>query len=326
MDLTSQVITETLINPDKRQKTVTAPHLTVPQTIHFILFEVVPFLGLITAIVLLWWIPLNWVNLGLFISLWFLTQIGFTVGWHRLFSHNAFKANVVLRVTLAILGSMAAPGPLLLAVAAHRRHHEYADQPGDPHSPHLFGVGFGDQIKGFWHAHDGWLVTNREHPNTIHYVPDLLRDKALTTVSRYYLLWVTLGLVIPAVIGGIFTNSWLGAFQGFLWGGLVRIFFVNNLINGVNSFSHVFGGRSFNTPDHSRNNLWLALPSLGEGWHNSHHAFPQSAIFGFDWWQIDIGGWVVLLLEKLGLISDVKIPTADTIKAKKAFLADRKAK
>jgi stearoyl-CoA desaturase (Delta-9 desaturase) len=324
MNSPCEAITEPLVNPDKRQKIVTGLHLKVPQTIHFILFEVVPFFGFIAAIVLLWWIPISSVELSLFISMWFLTQIGFSVGWHRLFSHNAFKTNVVVRVILAILGSMAAPGPLLLAVAAHRRHHEYADEPGDPHSPHLFGEKFGAKLKGFWHAHDGWLATNREHANTIHYVPDLLRDKAITTVSRYYLLWVTLGLVIPAVVGGVLTESWMGAFLGFLWGGLVRMFFVNNLINGVNSFSHVFGGRAFNTPDRSRNNLWLALPSLGEGWHNSHHAFPQSAVFGLEWWQIDIGGWVVRILEMLGLIWDVRIPTPDTIKAKKAFLEARK--
>ncbi len=109
MNLADQVITEPFVNSHKRQKTVTTPHLTVPQIIHFILFEVVPFFGFIAAIVLLWWIPPTGVDLGLFISLWFLTQIGFTVGWHRLFSHNAFKTNVVVRVTLAILGSMAAP-------------------------------------------------------------------------------------------------------------------------------------------------------------------------------------------------------------------------
>ncbi|MGK7872425.1 MAG: acyl-CoA desaturase [Xenococcaceae cyanobacterium] len=319
MNIAHQILTEPLVNPDKREKTIASDHLKGPQTIHFILYEAIPFIGFITAIVLLWWFPLSLVEVGLFIGMWFLTQIGFSVGWHRLFSHNAFKTSTPIRVILAILGSMAAPGPLILAVAAHRRHHEFADKPEDPHSPHLYGEGFGAKLRGLWHAHEGWLVTNKEHANTIHYVPDLLRDQAITTVSRYYQVWVLLGLVIPAVLGGVLTGLWMGAFQGFLWGGLVRIFLVNNLINGVNSIAHVFGRRAFNTNDHSQNNLCLVLPALGEGWHNNHHAFPQSAIFGLEWWQIDIGGWVIRVLEKLGLVWDVKAPTAAMIEAKKAI-------
>ena len=299
-------------------ETISSAALKAPQILHFFLFQSVPCVGFIIALVLLSWFPISSVEVGLLIGMWFLTQGGFTVGWHRLFSHRAFKTTTPVRIILAILGSMAAQGPLLLAVAEHRRHHEYPDQQGDPHSPHLHGEGFGGRLKGLWHSHAGWLVTTNEHANTIRYVPDLLRDRAISTVSQYYLLWVVLGLSIPTILGGVITNSWIGACQGFLWGGLVRIFLVNNLIGGVNSIVHVYGGRGFNTNDQSRNNIWLALPTLGEAWHNNHHAFPQSAIFGLRWWQIDIGGWLILTLEKIGLAWDVKAPTTAMIEAKKA--------
>ena len=323
MNFAIQDNTQSLVNPISDRKVIRGSHFKVPQRLHFVLFEVAPFLGLIIAIILLPTYPPGGIELSLFVCFWILTQLGFSVGLHRLFSHNAFKTSAMGRAIWAILGCMAAPGPLLLAVAAHRRHHEYADQVEDPHSPNVYGEELWVKIHGFWHAHQGWLATNDEHPNTIYYVPDLLRDKTVTTVSRYYLVWVFLGFLIPTAIAGIAAHSWMGAFLGFLWGGLVRMCFVNSLINGVNSFCHVMGGRAFNTPEYSRNLLWLAIPSLGEGWHNSHHAFPQSAVFGLEWWQFDFGGLVILALQRLNLVWDVNVPSAKMIKGKKALLEQR---
>jgi stearoyl-CoA desaturase (delta-9 desaturase) len=319
MNSDSSVLNKPLGEQTQARETIASDSLKVPQIIHFFLFQIIPCVGLIIALVFWRWFPINSLSLGLFTGMWFLTQGAFTVGWHRLFSHRAFKTTTTVRVILAILGSMAAQGPLLLAVAEHRRHHEHPDKQGDPHSPHLHPAGWLGRLQGLWHSHVGWLVTANEHANTIRYVPDLLRDKAITSVSRYYLLWVALGLAIPTVLGGVISNSWIGACQGFLWGGLVRMFFVNNLIGGVNSIVHVYGSRGFNTDDHSQNNFWLALPTLGEAWHNNHHAFPQSAIFGLRWWQFDIGGWLILILEKLGLAWNVKTPASNTVEAKKAY-------
>jgi stearoyl-CoA desaturase (delta-9 desaturase) len=222
-----------------------------------------------------------------------------------------------MRVILAILGCMAAQGPLISWVALHRRHHECSDHKGDPHSPNpeLLGAGLFGQLRGLWHAHIGWL-TNHEFPSPVYYAPELLRDKTISKINRYYAVWIGLGLLIPSVLGGILHGSWLGAFQGFLWGGAVRLFVVDNAILSINSFSHAYGTHPFNTNDNSRNNPWVAIPTWGESWQNNHHAFESSAAIGLKWWQIDLGYSLIWLLEKFGFVWDVNLPTAKMIEAK----------
>jgi stearoyl-CoA desaturase (delta-9 desaturase) len=273
---------------------------------------ITPFLGFIAAIVLFWDYALGPVALGLLISMYAATIIGIGVGFHRLFSHRAFKTNGVVRVILAILGSMAAQGPVLFWAATHRRHHAYSDQPGDPHSPHLHGDGISGLFRGLWHAHTGWLFVH-EVTDWTHYIPDLLRDTILFKVNQLYFVWVFLGLLIPTILGGILTGTWVGAFQGFLWGGLVRTFLVHHITWSVNSITHVCGTRPFHSRDQSRNNILIALLAFGEGWHNNHHAFPSSARHGLEWWQIDWNGCVIRILEMIGLAWDVKVPTAHTL-------------
>jgi stearoyl-CoA desaturase (Delta-9 desaturase) len=215
------------------------------------------------------------------------------------------KASQPMRIIFAILGSMAAQGALISWVAVHRRHHEYSDLPGDPHSPNLHGKGFWGTIRGLWHSHIGWLI-DHEYPNPTAYAPEVLRDKTISKVSRQYVTWIVLGLVIPTVIGGLLHGSLIGALQGFLWGGLVRLFLVDNIILSVNSLSHVYGTHPFETGDDSR-----------ESWQNNHHAFATSASIGLKWWQIDFGAWVVRILEKLGLVWDVNVPSANMMEAKR---------
>ncbi|NES00530.1 MAG: acyl-CoA desaturase, partial [Symploca sp. SIO1B1] len=111
---------------------------------------------------------------------------------------------------------------------------------------------------------------------------------------------------------------WDGAFNGFLWGGLVRLFLTENFIWSINSITHVYGCRLFNTNEQSTNNIWLAIPTLGEAWHNNHHAFPHSAKFGLKWWQVDLGYWVIFTLKAVGLAWDIKVPTAGMIEFKKS--------
>jgi stearoyl-CoA desaturase (delta-9 desaturase) len=159
---------------------------------------------------------------------------------------------------------------------------------------------------------------NSDITNFALFAKDLLQDSTLVKVNRLYWTWVMLGLGIPAVLGGILTASWMGALQGFLWGGLVRIFLINNILAwGNNSIGHYYGSRPFKVNDQSRNNFWLAVQNFGEGWHNNHHAFPNSAIMGLEWWQIDMGGWVIRVLEKLGLAWEVKVPSAAAREAKR---------
>lgn len=307
---------ESTQNASGKRKTIVNDYIKGLQLRHFFWYNLLPFALLIPAIISLWWLPIGLIEIGLIVFFWALTMIGVSIGFHRYFTHRSFKTNKVMGTAFAILGSMAAQGPLISWVAVHRRHHECSDESGDPHSPNLHGQGVWGTIQGLWHSHIGWLI-NHEYPNPAFYAPELLRDRTLSKINRQYLFWVILGLVIPSVLGGILHGSWMGALQGFLWGGVVRIFLVDNIILSVNSVSHVYGTCAFETRDHSRNNLWVALPTFGESWQNNHHAFESSASIGLKWWQIDLGYYVIWLLQKTGLVWDVNLPSASMIEAKK---------
>ncbi len=265
----------------------------------------VPFIGVIGAVTYFWGHGVDLIDLGLFAGMYSLTVIGIDVGLHRLVAHRAFQTTPMVRACLCALGSMAAQGPVLLWVAVHRRHHAMSDRPGDPHSPHLHGDGVRGIVQGFWHAHTGWLFKH-ELPRAATYVPDLIRDRSLRSVSRFYALWVLLGLAIPTALGGWLHGSWSGAFEGFVWGGLVRVFVVQHVTWSVNSICHLFGSRPFRNADYSANNLWLALLSFGESWHNNHHACPRAAFHGFRWWEVDIAGYVIRGLDAVGLAWAIK--------------------
>ncbi len=276
----------------------------------------IPLIGLLLAIGLLMLSGIGAVDIGLLVSMYALTIVGITVGFHRQFAHCTFQTSTAVRIILAILGSMAVQGPVIQWVSNHRRHHQYSDLPEDPHSPHFYK---GQQLvgwSGLWHAHVGWMLDG-EVSNSMLFAKDLIRDSAIARVNQLYLGWVILGLVIPAILEGVFTWTWMGAAKGFLWGGLVRVFLVHHATWSINSITHMYGSRPFDTREQSTNNMWLAIPTFGEAWHNNHHAFPNSAIFGLEWWQIDKGGWVIRLLEKAHLVWDVKAPTAGMIEAKK---------
>lgn len=277
----------------------------------------IPFTGSLVAIGLLWNSMLSPLDIELLVSMYVLTTLGIEVGFHRHFSHHAFQTTTAVQVILAILGSMAAQGGVIYWVATHRRHHQYSDLPGDPHSPLLHGDGIRGRLHGLWHAYVGWLLTG-EITNSMLFAKDMLRDPVIVKVNKLHQLWVILGLAIPTVLGGVLTWTWMGAFQGFIWGGLVRVFLGHQTAWLNVSMSHSYGSRSFETNDGSTNNIWLAIPTWGQSWHNNHHAFPNSAIGGLEWWQIDLGAWTIRLLEFAGLVWNIKLPTVDMIKLKKA--------
>jgi stearoyl-CoA desaturase (Delta-9 desaturase) len=303
---------------NQKSKTIANDYIQKLQFRHFILYNVIPFAGFIAAIVLLPWLPVSGVEIGLLLLMWFLSMIGMSLGLHRYFTHRAFKTSDTLRIILAILGCMSAQGPMISWVAVHRRHHECSDHIGDPHSPNpaLIKEGPFATLRGLWHAHVGWL-TDHEYPSPVYYAPELIRDKTISKINRYYAVWIVMGLLIPTVLGGMIHGSWLGAFQGFLWGGVVRMFVVDNAILSINSFSHIYGTRSFQTNDNSRNNPWVSILTFGESWQNNHHAFETSAALGLKWWQIDLGYWVIWILEKLGLIWEVNLPSTKVLDAKR---------
>jgi len=271
---------------------------------------VVPMLGLIAAPFFLWGWGFRWTDLGLLLGMYLLTALGITVGFHRLFVHRSFETYMWVKVIFAVLGSMAVEGSLIQWVGQHRRHHQYSDTPEDPHTPHHHGRRLLGLLRGFWHAHIGWLF-DAEPSELARYVPDIPASAALRRTSPPFPLWVVLGLVVPGVLGGVITLSWEGVWTGLLWGGLVRVLLVHHVTWSVNSACHLWGSRPYNSNDMSRNNVVFGVLALGEGWHNTHHAFPTSARHGLRWWQIDVSYWVIRALALLRLAWNVKLPTRE---------------
>src|SRR5687767_14572916 len=170
---------------------------------------IVPLLGVVAAPFFVWGWGFHWTDLGLLLGMYVLTAWGITVGFHRLFVHRSFETYTWVKFIWAVLGSMAVQGPLLQWVAMHRRHHRYSDLREDPHTPHHHGEGILGVLKGAWHAHIGWMF-DAEPPDLANYVKDLRASRTLRIASALFPLWAALGLVIPAVLGGLITMSWGG--------------------------------------------------------------------------------------------------------------------
>lgn len=231
--------------------------------------------------------------------------LGISVGFHRHFAHRAFRAKPWLRVLMAVAGQMAAQGPVLYWTALHRRHHAFSDQPGDPHSPTPRAQAMPrSRWSAFWHGHIGWAA-GHDVPLPTRYVPDLLADGAIRRVNARYKACVVAGLVLPALLGLLWTGSAGGALVGFYFGGVVRLVVSTQAIWAINSVCHRFGSRPHDTGDFSTNNAWLAPLTFGECWHNNHHHAPTQARFGHGWRQPDPGWWTIATLQRLGLVWDV---------------------
>jgi stearoyl-CoA desaturase (Delta-9 desaturase) len=222
---------------------------------------------------------------------------GITVGFHRLLTHRSFKCHRLVRAGFAALGSAAAEGPVIDWVATHRKHHQFSDVPGDPHSPHVgHQGGWIGALKGLVHAHVGWVFSDMEVADERRYAKDLLADPLIRFVDKTFVLWVVLGLAAAFGAGVVLSGSLIGGVAGLLWGGAARIFFMHHA---------TFGYQEYDTPDHSRNVPWLAIPTWGEAWHNNHHAFPTSYRHGLERWQIDPSAGIIRLMEMVGLAWDV---------------------
>lgn len=244
-----------------------------------------------------------WILLGSYV----LTGFGVTVGYHRLFTHRSFETYRPIRYLLAILGSTAAEGGTIAWSAQHRAHHGSSDGPGDPHSP---------KRGGLWFSHYGHVFNQVELIDPERFTPDLIREPFLRWLERYAALGVIFGLVAPAAVGWMVGGTWQAAATALLWGGLVRLFLITHATGAVNSLCHVFGTRPFDTGDESRNNFWLMPLTLGESFHNGHHAFPTSARHGLRWWEIDPSWITILAMEKIGVARNVVRISPDRMKAK----------
>jgi stearoyl-CoA desaturase (Delta-9 desaturase) len=298
-----------------------SPRMPLVQRVVMFFSVVGPFVGLLAAIVLLWRRSpagggIGWGEVFVMIAMYSLAGFGVTIGFHRLLTHRAFETSRFMRLLLAVLGSSAAQGMAIKWCATHRRHHQQADREGDPHSPHLHGEGAMEFLRGLWHAHVGWCF-GADEPDLGKSVGDLLRDRGMLLVDQLYFLWVGLGIVLPGVALGLWYHSWGGFVSGAIWGGLVRIFLMQHVTWSVNSVCHVWGRRPFKNSDHSTNNLPVAIVSLGEGWHNNHHAFPTSARHGLYWWQFDATYVVIVVMKWMGLIWNVRVPSESAMMAKK---------
>ena len=276
-----------------------------------------PFAGFIFAIVLFWGSHFGWLYGSLLLGMYIISGIGITVGYHRYFCHRSFQTPRFMQAFLAIAGSMALEGSVLKWVAMHRRHHQHSDRAGDPHSPHDHGDGVMAVVKGFYHAHVGWVFQG-DPKNLYKYVPDLSSDRLIRVMSKLWIVWAILGGLIPALLGGLFTLTWSGALLGFIWGGLARIFLVHHVTWSINSVCHLWGTRPFRSHDESRNNFIFGVLGLGEGWHNNHHAFPTSARHGLRWWEVDVSYYFIRGLQAVGLAWDVRVPSEERLKAKMA--------
>jgi stearoyl-CoA desaturase (delta-9 desaturase) len=283
---------------------------------------VVPFLGFVTALVLLWHSSLvGWVEVGVLLSMYTLTGLGITIGFHRLFTHRSFETYRPIRYLFAVLGSMAVEGPVITWVADHRKHHAFADEDGDPHSPHTtHGSGPLAAIKGLFHAHIGWMFSAVGRADRMRYAPDLMKDRVMRVISASFFPLFFLSLGIPFALGYFIGGSVTDGLLALLWGGAVRIFMLHHVTWSINSVCHFFGRRRFDTEDKSTNVFWLSLLSFGESWHHNHHAFPTSASHGLRPWELalDPGGLVIRSLEKLGLAWDVVKVTPERQMAKLA--------
>jgi stearoyl-CoA desaturase (Delta-9 desaturase) len=281
------------------------------------IFVAVPFLALLGAGFVLWGHGLSWVDVGLAVGFYAISGHGVTVGFHRYFTHGSFKAKRPLRIALAVAGSLAIEGPVVRWVADHRRHHAYSDEEGDPHSPWRYGNSFRGLSKGLWHAHIGWLF-DVEQTDQKRFAPDLLADRDIAKVSRLFPWLVAVSLLLPAVLGGLITWSWMGALTAYFWASLVRVALLHHVTWSINSICHTWGERPFVTKDRSVNVWWLAILSMGESWHNLHHADPTCARHGVDKGQLDSSARLIRWFEKAGWARDVRWPKPERLAARRA--------
>jgi stearoyl-CoA desaturase (Delta-9 desaturase) len=273
-----------------------------------LLAVVLPPVVILLSIVVFWNDVVGVHDLVLLAVMYLLTGFGVTVGFHRMLTHRSFQTSKPVEYFFAVAGSMAVQGPVINWVADHRKHHAHTDEEGDPHSPHVGrGAGLIGAVRGLLHAHVGWLVSDHGKAERQRYARDLVEDRGMRRINRWFLSIVGLGLLLPFAAGWLLTGELSGALTGLLWGGLVRIFLLHHVTWSINSICHFFGRRRFDVEDHSTNVWWLALPSFGEAWHHNHHTFPRSAQHGLSKLEttLDPSAWLIATMEKLGLVWDV---------------------
>lgn len=280
---------------------------------------VTPFVGTVLAVILAFQHGIGAVELLSFGIMYVLANLGIEFCFHRNLAHNAFKTKTWISYLFAVFGSMAAQGGVSYWVATHRRHHIHSDTEHDPHSPHTRNISDHKEdmglLQGILHSHIGWMF-NDKMTNCSMFAKDIMKDKGYKLINDYYVPIVIAGILVPGLVAWLISGTLYGALMGVLWGGFVRMFIGHHSTWLNSSFSHISGGRPYETGDKSANNHWCAIPTFGASFQNNHHAFPWSAYLGFHWWQIDIAGYFVRLFKVLGLVWNVRYPSEEQLNKK----------
>ncbi|MEK7184644.1 MAG: acyl-CoA desaturase [Patescibacteria group bacterium] len=271
----------------------------------FLTFFIAPVVGVVIAVYCMWENGVDWFYLSVFLFMYLITAFGTTGGYHRLFTHESYYAKPWVKFLIAIAGSSAVQGKIFTWCTLHKLHHEKSDKSGDPHSPLVPGDSLLTLFKGLWHSQIGWMFIKHKLPDN-EFTRRLKNDPIVQFVDRYIVLWIFLGGLIPASLGYMHSGKISGAFYGFLWGGLVRIFFHQHFTSAVNSICHVWGKRKYKTGDRSTDNWFIAIFTLGEGYHNGHHVAQKSALHSLDFPLADMTFLILLLMEKLGMVYNVR--------------------
>ena len=276
---------------------------------------IAPAVALGSVVPLLWGHAVNLTDIVMGVVLYVATGFGVTVGFHRLFTHGSFKSSRLLKIALASFGSMAVEGSVTSWVATHRRHHMYSDAAGDPHSPHRYGERGIALLRGLAFSHVGWLFVS-DSSNAERYAPDMLRDRDIRRIGRLFPLFALASLAIPFGIGYSLAGTWVGAVSALVWAGIVRMAVLHHITWSVNSICHVFGRKTFEAKDHSTNVGVLAILSLGESWHNIHHAHPSWARHGAQRGMIDPSARLIRIFECFGWVKSVRWPNVPHLSPK----------
>ncbi|MGN9781480.1 acyl-CoA desaturase [Nonomuraea sp. ZG12] len=285
------------------------------RAVYLVVLVVLPVLLLALAVPAAWGWGVGPRDLVIALVMYLVSIFGIAIGYHRLFTHRAFKCRRGLRIALMLAGGMAVEGPVMLWAAEHRRHHKYADREGDPHSPWRYGDSGLALLRGMLHAHVGWFYTARRRSNAQHWVPDLLADPDVRRFDAAYPAVVFASFALPAAVGGLWSMSWAGMWSALFWGGLVRYAVVHHVTWSVNSIAHTFGDRPFRTRDRSSNVWWVAMLTLGEGWHNWHHVEPTCARHGVLKGQFDASARLIRWFERAGWAYAVRWPSPSRLAA-----------